>query len=110
MTLYVEAIAAMVFTFSMPKMVKACPKHIGKRCKRADVSAQITTIWRVVFIGLNDHGHGVPAHVGAQPLFYFQIAGAACFLIRLNGVDVTRGGRKRHVNAVFSRMLQELLY
>ena len=71
MTLYVQAVTAMVFAFSMPKMVKACAKHIGKRCKRTDVPAQITTIWRVVLIGLNDHSHGVPTHIGAQPLFNF---------------------------------------
>ena len=100
----------MVFAFGMPKMVKASAKHIGQGRKRTDVSAQIAAVWRVVLVGLNDHGHGIPTHVGAQPLLYFQITGAAGFLVRLNGVDITRGGRKRHVYAVFSRMLQELLY
>ena len=88
----VEAIAAVVFRFCVPEVVKAGAKHVRQRGKRANVATQVATIFRVVAVGLDDHGHGVPAHVGAQALFDFDIAGAALLLVGLDGVDVAGVG------------------
>jgi hypothetical protein len=32
-------------------------------------------------VGLDHHGHGVPAHVGAQTAFDLEVAGALFFLV-----------------------------
>ena len=105
----VEAVATVVFVFGMPEVVKARTKHVGQRRERADVATQIAPIFRVMTVGFDHHGHGVPAHVGAQAFFNFDVAGAMRFLIGLDGIDVTRGGRERHVDAVLAGVFEQLL-
>ena len=82
---------------------------MGQRGKRTDVTAQVAAVVGVVAVGLDHHGHGIPAHVGAQAFFDLYVAGTACFLVRFDSVDVTGGGRERHVNAVFARVFEQLL-
>jgi len=72
--------------------------------------AEIPTIGRVQAVGLDDHGHGVPAHIGAQPPLDFQIARAARLLRGLERIDVAGIGRKRHVHAVLARVFEQLFY
>ena len=92
MALDVEQVATVVFVFSMPKMVETCAKHVGQRSKRTNVSSQVATISRVVAVGLDHHGHGVPTHISAKTFFNFNIARAALFLIGFQGVDIARVG------------------
>ena len=73
------------------------------------MAAQVTAIGRIQAVGLDHQGHGVPAHVGAQPAFQLEIARAALLVVGLDGVDVARVGRERHVNTVLPRFLQQLL-
>ncbi len=73
------------------------------------MAAQVTAVGGVVAVGLDHHGHGVPAHVGAQATFQFQVARAVGLFLRGDGVDVAGVGRERHVDAVLARMLQQLL-
>jgi hypothetical protein len=80
---------------SVPEMVEACTKQGGERGKGAYVPAQVAAIVGMQAVGLDHHGHGVPAHVGAQALFDFHVAGAACLLCGLYGVHVTCVGRER---------------
>jgi hypothetical protein len=77
--------------------------------KGANVAAQVAAVGRVQAVGAHHHGHGVPAHVGAQALFDGDVAGAARLLLGLDGVHIARVGRKRQVNAVLARMFQQLL-
>jgi hypothetical protein len=86
----VQAVAAVVFALGVPEVVEAGAKQAGQRGKRTDVATQVTTIGRVMAVGLDHHGHGVPAHVGAQALFDFQIAGRALFLRRPRWCSHTR--------------------
>ncbi len=109
MTLNVEAVATVVFGFRVPEMVEPGTKHVRQRGKRANVAAQVPAVCRIVAVGLDHHGHGVPAHVGAQALFDFDVAGATLLLVGLDGVDVAGVGRERHVKAALTRMLQQLL-
>ena len=109
MALQINQIAAMPFTFGVPEMVETRAQHGSKRGKRANVAAQIAPVSRMQAIGAHHHHHCVPAHVGAQALFDLDIAGATRFLIRLNGVHVARGGRKRQINAVLARVFQHFL-
>ena len=109
MALDVEQVTAVVFVFGVPEMVEARTKHVGQGSKRTDMAAQIAAIGGVVAIGLDHHGHGVPTHISAKTFFNFNIAWAALFLVGLQGIDITRVGRKRHVDAVFSGVLQQLL-
>ena len=44
----------------------------------------------------------------AETFFNLNIARAMRFLVRLDGVDITRVCRKRHVNAVLSGMFKKL--
>ena len=99
----------MVFALGMPEMVEAGAKHVGQRGERADVATQIAAVDRVMAVGLDHHGHGVPAHVGAQALFDLDVAGAALFLVGLDGVDVAGVGRERHVDAALAGVLEQLL-
>ena len=109
MTLDVDAVATMALALGMPEMVEAGAKQVGQRRERADMPAQITAIHRMVAIRLDHHRHGVPAHVGAQALFDFEVARTTLLLIRLQGVHVTGVGRKRHVDAVLARVFEQLL-
>ena len=69
------------------------------------MTAQIATVFRIVAIGLDHHGHGVPSHVRTKPLFYFDVARAMSFLIRLDGVHIARVCGKRQVNAALTSVL-----
>ena len=109
MALDKQAVAAMVLALGMPKMVKACAKQAGQGREGANVAAQIAAVRRVVAIGFDDHGHGVPAHIGAQTLFHLQVARGALFMLGLDGVDIARRGRKRHVDAFLAGVLEQLL-
>ena len=109
MALNVEQVTAVVFVFGVPEMVEARTKHVGQGSKRTDMAAQIAAIGGVVAIGLDHHGHGVPAHISTKTLFNFNIAWTPLFLVGLQGVDIARVGRKWHVDAVFSGVLQQLL-
>jgi hypothetical protein len=73
------------------------------------VAAQIATVFWVDAIGLDHHGNGVPAHVGAQALFDVEVAGIAGLFAGFDGVDVAGGGRERQVDAVLACMLEQLL-
>ena len=66
------------------------------------MTAQIATVFRIVTVGLDHHGHGVPTHVRAKPFFDFDVARAMDFLIGLDGVHIARVGGKRQVNAVLA--------
>ena len=105
----VKQVTAVVLALGMPEMVEARAKHAGQRGKGADVATQIATFGRVMAVGLDHHGHGVPAHVGAQALFDFKVAGAACLLAGLYGVHVAGIGRERQVHAVLAGVFQQLL-
>ena len=73
------------------------------------MATQIAAVRRVQAVGAHHHGHGVPAHVGAQALFNGDVAGAMGFLLGLNGVHVAGVGRKRQVDAALPGMFQQLL-
>ena len=109
MALDVDAVAAMLIAFGMPEMVEASTEQMRQRGKRADVTAQVTAVFGVVAIGLDHHGHGIPAHVSTQSLFDLDIARAALLLLGLDRVDIARIGRKRHVDAVLPRLFEQLL-
>ncbi|MDT4852155.1 hypothetical protein FQZ97_863760 [compost metagenome] len=104
----VQQVAAVVFALGVPEVVEAGAEHAGQRGEGADVAAQVTAFGRVDAVGLDHHGHGVPAHVGAQALFDLEVAGAAGLHARLDGVHVAGVGRERHVDAVLTRMLEQL--
>ena len=104
----VEAVAAVVFALAVPEMVEPGAEHRGDGCERADVAAQVAAVGRVQPVGLDHHGHRVPAHVGAQPLLDLEVAGAALLLRGLDRVDITRGGGERHVDALLPRLLEQL--
>src|SRR5207247_10127090 len=97
MALDVEAVAAVVFALGMPEMVEAGAKQAGQRGKRADMAAEVAAVGRVQPVGVDHHGHGVPAHVGAQALLDFKIARGTLFLVGFYGVDISGVGRKSTV-------------
>ena len=72
------------------------------------MSPQIPAIFGMQAVGPHHHGHGVPAHVGTQPLFDGDIAGATRLLLRFERVDVAGRGGKRHVDAVLARVFEQL--
>ena len=105
----IEQVTTVAFALGMPEMVETRTKHAGHGCERTDVPAQVAAVGRVKAVGAHHHGHGVPAHVGAQALFDGDVAGAAGFLLGLDGVHIPRVARKRHVDAVLAGVFQQLL-
>ncbi len=69
----------------MPEMIEAYAQHIGQRREAGNMTTQIA----IGTIGFDHHGHRVPAHVGAQPLLVFEIAGTVLAEVRGNGIDVS---------------------
>ncbi len=77
--------------------------------KLRDVAAEVAAVGRVQAVGLDDHRHRVPAHVGAQAPFELEVAGAVLLVDRLDRVDVAGVGRERQVDALLARVLEQLL-
>jgi hypothetical protein len=84
----VEQVAAVAFAFGVPEVVEAGGEHVRQRLEAADVAAQVAAVGRVQAVGLDHHGHRVPAHVGAQPAF--EIPGCrGCALPRPGSMVLT---------------------
>ena len=109
MTLDVKTITAVIFVLSVPKVVEPGAEHVRQGRKGADVTTQVAAVFGVVAVGFDHHRHRVPAHVGAQSLFYFNVARAMGLLARLDRVDVASIGRERHVDAALTGMFEQLL-
>ena len=73
------------------------------------MAAQIATVGRVVLVGPHHHGHRIPAHIGANALLVFGIAGAAGLEVGWNGIDVGGIGRERNVGSGTARLIDHLL-
>ncbi len=105
----VQQVAAVAFAVGMPEMVEAGGEHVRQGGEGTDVPAQVAAVGRIEAVGLDHQRHRVPAHVGAQPAFELQVARAALLFFRLDGVDVARVGRERHVDAALAGLLDQLL-
>ena len=108
-TLNEQAIPAMVLVLGMPEMVETGTKEAGQRGKRTDVATQIAPIGGIGSVGLDYHGHGIPAHIGTKALLDLKIAGRARLLGWLDGVHITGVCRKRQIHAVLASLFQQLL-
>ncbi len=97
--LEVDQVAAVVFVLGVPEVVLAAADHGGQRGEGGDVAAQVAAVRRVVLVGLDHHGHGVPAHVRADARFQFQVARMRRLQAGRNRVDVSGVGRERDVGA-----------
>ncbi|MNS31962.1 hypothetical protein D3C72_640320 [compost metagenome] len=97
--LEVDQVAAVAFVFRVPEVVLAAADHGGQRGERRDVAAQVAAVRRVVLVGLDDHGHGVPAHVRTDARFQFQVARMRRLQAGRNRVDVSGIRRERDVGA-----------
>src|SRR3546814_860627 len=103
MALEVDQVAAVAFAFSVPEVVLAATYHGGQRGERRNVPAQIAAVGRVVAVGLDDHGHGVPAYIRAYALFQYDIARMRRLEPWRYGIDVGGIRRKRNVGARTAR-------
>src|SRR3546814_19776151 len=88
MALEVDQVAAVAFAFSVPEVVLAATYHGGQRGERRNVPPQIAAVGRVVAVGLDDHGHGLPAYIRASALFQYVIARMRRLAPRRFGIDV----------------------
>src|SRR5690606_13677457 len=102
-------VAAVVFGFGMPEVVLAAAYHGGQRSERGDVAAQVAAVGGLVLVGLDHHGHGVPADVRADALFERQIAGMRRFETGWNRDDVGGIGRKWNAGARAARQVDQTL-
>ena len=89
-TLKVDQIAAMVRGIGVPEVVLPAADHGGQRGERSNVPPEITAIGRIVAVGPNDHGHGVPADETADTLFKLHISRIRLLERRGNGIEVCR--------------------
>ena len=90
--LKIDQVAAMIRRVGMPEVVLAAANHRGQRSERSDVPAEVTTIRRIVAVGPNDHGHGVPADETADTLFKLHIARIRLLERSGNRIEVCRIG------------------
>src|SRR5690606_6234408 len=74
MALEINEVAAVIGGLSVPEVVLATTDHGRQRCERCDVPAKIAAVGRIVAVGLDHHGHCVPAHVRTYAFFKDQIA------------------------------------
>ncbi len=58
------------------KWLKPTPNMVATEANGANVATQIAAVCWVEAVGAHHHGHGVPAHIGAQALFNGDVAGA----------------------------------
>ena len=100
--------ATLIGIVGMPEVVETHGEHVGQRLKGADVAAQIPAVGRVEPVGLDHHGHRVPAHVRAQAALQLQVARVVGLFRGFDGVHIPRRGRKGHVHAVLTRLLEQL--
>ncbi len=105
----VEQVAAVLAIGAVPEVVEAAAQHRRQRRERGQVAAQVAAVGRVQAIGLDDHRHRVPAHVGTQALFDVDVAGELRLVGRGDGVDVRGVRGERQVDALLARVIQQLL-
>ena len=106
--LQVQQVAAMIFIFSMPKVVETHAQHGRQRGKGSNVTTKVTAIRRAFLVGTNYHRHGIPAHPRAKTFFVFHVAWAAGFQVNWNGVHVFGVRRERNKRATQARFGNQL--
>ena len=102
----VQQVAAVVGRRRVPEVVETDAQHVRQRRERGQVAAQVA----VGAVGLDHHGHGVPAHPRAQALFVFQVAGTVCFLFGGDGIDVGGGAGERDLGAAAAGQVNHALH
>ena len=105
--LEVDQVAAVVLGLGVPEVVLAAADHGGQRGEGGDVAAQVAAVRRVVLVGLDHHGHGVPAHVRADARFQFQVARMRRLQAGRDRVDVGGVGRERDVGTGAARLVDQ---
>ena len=86
--LHEDHVAGVRVRLTAPEVVEA---HFVQRGRRR-VAGQMTAVFGGHFIGLGHHGHGVPAHIGLEPLLDGAVARVTGLLRGRNGVHVSRIG------------------
>jgi hypothetical protein len=74
----------------------------GQRGEGGDVPADIGRL-----VGLGHHGHGVPAHMGADEPLHLEIARVFGLLLRRDGVEVGGRGDVREVEPAGAKALDD---
>ena len=92
-------VAAVALGLGVPEVILAAAYHGRQRGERGDVPAQVAAIGRMLAVGLDHHGHRVPAHIRANALFKHEVAGVRGFEARRNGVHISGVGRKGNIGA-----------
>jgi hypothetical protein len=100
-----DQVAAVPFMGGTPEVVEADAEHVGHRSEARDVAAEVA----LGLVGLRDHHHRVPAHVGAVALFDRVIAGHARLEMRRDRVDVRGVRAERNVRAGAARRVDQPL-
>ena len=105
----VEQVTAVAFALGVPEVIEAGREHVRHRRKARNVPTEVAPVGRVQAVGLDDQGHGVPAHVGAQATFEFEVARAALLVLGLDRIDIAGRCRERAVDALLACVLEQLL-
>ena len=95
MSLHIHKITAMRVGRAMPEMHEAGIVQGCRRLKAGDVAAEFGRC----LVGAHDDGNGVPTHQRADPMLDHSVPRMRGLVFRANGVEVWRGGRKRHHDA-----------
>ena len=74
----------------MPEMILTATDNGRERRKRGDVTTQVTTVSRIMLIGLDHHRHGIPPDVTTDLGFKLHAARMAWLLAHGDRVQVSR--------------------
>jgi hypothetical protein len=87
-------VAAEVLVRPAPEVIEPYVVERGGRSEARDVATDVR-----IAIRAHDHGHGIPAHVGADLLLHLVVAGRDRLLVGGDGIDVFGIGAVGHVDA-----------
>ena len=103
--LEIHQVAADILVRCPEKMVEA---HVVEH-RRGGETADVAAEFRGLAVRPHHHRHGVPAHIGAQPVLQGQVAGAPLFQVGGDGVDVGGVGRIGQVGTGAAGLVHQVL-
>ncbi len=92
----------------IPTAEKVVLRDFVERRERGE-GRNVSTEATVLAIGIDDHGHGVPANEALDAGFNLPVAGIGRLLFEGNRVEIGRDGRRRHANSRLAQAVDKII-